>query len=189
MLLLKEIQSVQNRAICLFDNDTVEKGIRQLATVMSEDLKTSKPIFICIMNGGLQFTANLTKNFNFPLQLDYLHLSRYQGELMGSEVIWYAKPQISLKDRTVVLLDDILDVGISLESAKAFCKEQGAAKILSAVLVKKKLKDNKQIGNTDYFVFECPDVYVFGYGMDYKNYLRNLNAIYALNENEQERVL
>lgn len=178
--LLEEIKQVQAQATCLYDHHTIEQGIQKLASLLNNDLKNLDPIVICIMNGGLPFSASLTQHLNFPLQMDYLHVSRYQGELAGANLVWYAKPQSKLLNRTVVLLDDILDIGISLESAKTFCYEQGAKQVISAVLVKKKLADNVQVGTVDYFVFECPDVYVFGYGMDYKNYLRNLNGIYIL---------
>jgi hypoxanthine phosphoribosyltransferase len=180
MNFLEELKVVQETATCLYSQKEIELGINNLAASMTVDLHNRNPIFICIMNGGLHFSAQLTQRFNFPLQIDYLHLSRYEGDLAGSEITWYAKPQCELQNRTVVLLDDIFDIGISLEAAKTFCLTQGAREVISAVLLKKKLHPDKQIGKANYFVFECPDVYVFGYGMDYKNYLRNLNAIYAL---------
>lgn len=180
MNFLEELKVVQEKATCLYSQTEIEMGIDKLAASMTKDLNNRNPIFICIMNGGLHFSAELTQRFDFPLQIDYLHLSRYQGNLAGGEVTWYAKPQSDLQGRTVVLLDDILDIGISLEAAKTFCLAQGAREVISAVLLKKKLSEKVQVGKTNYFVFECPDIYVFGYGMDYKNYLRNLNAIYAL---------
>lgn len=183
--LLEELAHVQANADCLYSREQIEHAIGRLAEEMDRELADSNPLFICIMNGGLAFTASLSMRFSFPLEMDYLHLSRYQGALEGGQVHWHAKPKTSLKNRTVVLLDDILDLGVSLQAAKDFCESAGATKVVSAVLLKKNLRSGKQLTQSDFFALECPDLYVFGYGMDYKNYLRNLNAIYVFNEEKK----
>jgi hypoxanthine phosphoribosyltransferase len=180
MISLEEIQTVQNEADCIFTHSEIEKKIDNLSQLITKDLYDHNPIFICILNGGLLFSASLLSKLSFPLQVDYMHLTRYQGDLSGSEIRWFAKPQLDLKGRVVILLDDILDLGISMQAAKEYCALQGAEKVFSVVLLKKKLQDELQVETADYVGFECPDKYVFGFGMDYKNYCRNLNAIYAL---------
>lgn len=178
--LLQEIKAVQAQADCLLSSDEVHRGIAALAKNMSEALAEKNPVFICIMNGGLNFCAALLSHFSFPLQVDHLHLSRYRGALSGSDVQWQNKPTLNLRDRVVVLLDDILDQGLSLQAASAYCQQQGAGEIFSAVLVKKNLQNNSQQFKADFVAFECEDRYLFGFGMDYKNYLRNAPGIFAL---------
>jgi len=178
--LLEEIKSVQAEAECIFTAQYIEHRVLELASQFNQDFKSLNPIFICILNGGLPFTGALISKLNFPLQLYYLHLSRFQCDLSGNDIRCIAHPQLDLEGKVVVFLDDILDVGISLLAANEFWLEQVASLVKSAVLLKKKLNTDIQIGNADYIGFECPNSYVFGYGMDYKNYLRNLNGIYAL---------
>ncbi len=178
--LKKELREVRDSAECVISSLELIKRIEHMANEMSVSLADKNPVFICILNGGLPFSAQLIRHFDFPLQMDYMHLTRYQGDLSGNEIRWIAKPQLDLKGRTVVLLDDILDSGISLETAKEFCRNEGAQQVVSAVLLKKQIDEELQIGSSDYIGFECPDRYVFGFGMDYKNYLRNLDGIYAL---------
>ena len=178
---LQEIEAVQTQADCLLSSDEVHRGIAVLAQSMSRDLAEKNPVIICVMNGGLNFCAALLSHFSFPLQVDHLHLSRYRGALSGSHVQWLSKPSLNLKNRVVVLLDDILDQGLSLQAASDYCQQQGASEIFSAVLVKKNLENNTQAFKADFVAFECEDRYLFGFGMDYKNYLRNAPGIYALN--------
>lgn len=184
--LLKEIQDVQQQSECLLTQEQVFQGIVQLAKPMSAELADKNPILICIMNGGLNFTAALLNHFHFPLQVDYLHLTRYQGALSGSAIQWISKPVLNLENRVVLLIDDILDQGLSLQAAQEYCIGQSAKQIYSAVLIKKRLKTGEQKVTADFFAFECEDRYLFGFGMDYKNYLRNAPGIYALKKIQVE---
>lgn len=167
-------------ANCLYTTDEIDTGIEELALRVADDLKNSNPLFICIMNGAMFFCTSLLKHFNFPLQLDYLHLTRYQDGRSSDSLEWKVKPHFKIQGRHVVLLDDILDEGKSLRAAHSFCVEQGAASVKSFVLLKKNRKDKMACFEVNDYVFACPDLYVFGYGMDYKHYWRNSNAIYTI---------
>ncbi|MEM7026862.1 MAG: phosphoribosyltransferase family protein, partial [Pseudomonadota bacterium] len=90
------------------------------------------------------------------------------------------KPGKSLKEQTVLLIDDILDEGITLAAITEYCKKQGAKKVYTAVLADKQLNKERCINKADFTGVEVPDRYVFGYGMDYEEYHRNINGIYAL---------
>jgi len=180
MDLLKEIKTVQEASECLFSAKDLEHTISSMADSLQSLLQDKNPICITMLNGALPFSASLLKYFNFPLQLDYIHLTRYHGDLEGSKIVQIAKPQLPLKGRCVVLMDDILDYGISLKAAKDFCLSEGAAEVITVVLLKKQLAPEVQIMQADYYGLHCPDRYVFGFGMDYKNYLRNLDGVYAL---------
>ena len=115
-------------------------------------------------------------------ELDYIHVTRYQNQTAGNKLDWLVYPQTSIKDRTVLIIDDILDQGITLSAIVEYCKNQGAKEVVSAVLVHKKHDRYKSDVDCDYVGLEVEDRYVFGYGMDYKGKLRHLDAIYAVAE-------
>ena len=109
------------------------------------------------------------------------HATRYADGTQGGDIQWIVTPASPLEGRTVILIDDILDEGRTLAAIIAGCKGAGAKEIFSAVLVNK-LHDRKNNMTADFCGLEVEDRYVFGYGMDYKGYLRNANGIYAVNE-------
>jgi hypoxanthine phosphoribosyltransferase len=159
-----DVYQVLGASTLLFEKEAISQGVKNLAQRNAENLSDKNPLFICLMNGGLMFSAELLKHFDFPLQLDYIHLSRYQDDFSGGELEWKAGPNIELESRNVVLLDDILDEGKSLQAAHEYCLQKGASSVSSFVLLKKNLESKKQVFDANDFVFECPDKYVFGYG-------------------------
>ena len=130
------------------------------------------------MNGGLVPTGWLLPLLHFPLQLDYLHVTRYRGETCGHDLEWRARPKIPLQGRTILLIDDVYDAGMTLSQVADDCLQQGSSRVYTAVLVKK-MRMGAGI-KPDIVGLEAPDRYLIGCGMDYKNYLRNLPAIYML---------
>jgi hypoxanthine phosphoribosyltransferase len=115
----------------------------------------------------------------FPLNYDYIHATRYRGEIRGGELNWIAKSSYSFQDRHILIIDDILDEGLTLAALVKHCKKEGAASVHAAVLVNK-LHDRKADLQADFVGLDVEDRYVFGYGMDYKDYLRNVPGIYAV---------
>ncbi len=182
----QQAQEVWNRARCLFNNDQVQVAIVRLAEDISKVLANTNPLIITVMNGGLISAGQLLTHLNFPLHVDYLHASRYRGKTSGGTLSWHVKPQYELKGRTVLVVDDILDEGLTLDGILAYCHEQGVEKVYSCVLVEK-LHDRKYgCKHADFVGLQIEDVYVFGYGLDYKGYLRNAPGIYAVDELEQQ---
>ncbi|SJM94202.1 Phosphoribosyltransferase (fragment) [Crenothrix polyspora] len=114
-----------------------------------------------------------------PLNIDAINASRYQNKTVGQTIEWILKPSASLKERTVLIVDDILDEGVTLKAIHDYCLEQGASAVYSAVLVNKILDHKKPIA-ADFVGLDVENRYVFGYGMDYKGYLRNAAGIYAM---------
>ena len=131
------------------------------------------------MGGGVVFAGQLLTQLNFPLEVDYVHASRYQNATIGKTLTWQALPKLNLTNRTVLLLDDILDEGITLLAIRDKCLSLGANHVFSAVLVEKKLNKLKPI-TADFVGLEVPNEYVFGYGMDVYGWWRNLPAIYVI---------
>jgi hypoxanthine phosphoribosyltransferase len=118
--------------------------------------------------------------------VDYVHATRYRGGIVGHDLEWRTKPHITLKDRTVLVVDDILDGGVTLQGIIDYCKEEGAKEVFSAVLVEKDAP--REIGGmlkADFTGVRVENRYVFGYGMDYKRYLRNTRGIFAVAEEDE----
>lgn len=170
---------VYKDADCLYDNDQVQAAIERMAVDISATIKQYNPLVVCIMNGGLIPCGLLLPRFHFPLQLDYVHASRYDGQLQGSELQWLSEPRMNASGRTVLLIDDIVDAGATLAATYDYYLQLGAAKVYTAVLVVKQRKRTTDVV-IDFSGLTVPDRYVFGYGMDYKNYLRNVPGIYAV---------
>jgi hypoxanthine phosphoribosyltransferase len=167
----------------IVDEASVIAAIGRIAEEMTAELKEANPVLICCMNGGLVFAGQLLTKLHFPLQIDYVHATRYGHEINGVALDWKVRPQIDLNCRTVVLLDDILDEGVTLAAIAGYCRQQGAAKIQMAVLVEKlHLRKVTPGMKADYTGIEVGDRFLFGYGLDYKGYWRNAPGIYALKD-------
>ncbi len=140
------------------------------------------PLFITVMNGGLMLAGELSLRCRTGFQFDYVHATRYRGATEGRGLEWVARPRTPLKDRDVLLVDDILDEGRTLTPVKQWCLEQGAARVQIAVLCEKR-HDRRVPGIAAEFIgVSVPDRYVYGFGMDYYELGRNLDGIYALRD-------
>jgi hypoxanthine phosphoribosyltransferase len=175
----EQAQRVYEEADCLFTREQVEEAILRMAKAITADLRDKNPLVLAVMSGALIPAGILLSHLDFPMQIDYIHASRYRGKTAGGELHWRVQPRFELKDRAVLVLDDILDEGLTLQAILEACREAGAAEVHSAVLVKKLHERNVGI-EADYVGLEVEDRYVFGYGMDYKEYLRNVPGIFAV---------
>lgn len=182
---LDQIAEVQARSTRLHNEAEVEAALDSMAASINAELADKNPLVICIMHGGLITSGKLATRLDFPLQLDYLHATRYRGETCGKELEWKVFPSASLKGRAVLLVDDIFDVGITLKLIVEYCKQQGCASVHTAVLLDKQ-HDRKEAGiELDFVGLRVADQYLFGYGMDFKDYLRNVPGIYAVAEQDR----
>lgn len=175
--ILEEITSVYSEADCLYTQAQVEAALDRLAREITLELHTHNPLLLCCMIGGIIPCGRLLPRLNFPLQLDYVHVTRYQGALEGGDLHWQHKPTVPLRGRVALVVDDILDEGYTLAAILEYCRQKGATPY-SAVLVDK-LHDRKHGKSADFVGLKASDRYLFGYGMDYKEYLRNAPGIYA----------
>ena len=175
-----DILKIHNNAECIHDAAAVQHILDRMAADITAAMADSLPIILCVMNGGIIMTGHLLTRLTFPLEIDYLQATRYQGETRGEEVAWLCRPRLSLAGRTVLVVDDILDEGLTLAAILDYCSEQGARAVYSAVLVEK-MHERKAGGlRADFVGLQVEDRYVFGYGMDYHGYLRNVKGIYAV---------
>jgi len=175
-------QQVHQTAELLYDEDTVEQAIAELARKVEADSEQDFPLVLCVMNGGLYLTGQLLRHWDFPLTLDYVHATRYRLKTLGKDVLWKAYPQNEIKDRNVIIVDDIYDQGYTLEEVKSYCLKHGARKCASVFLIGKTHERSKADVVPDYVGLECGNCYVYGAGMDLNGHFRNLSSIYALPE-------
>ncbi len=175
----QEAHTVYQDADCLFSQEQVNRTLDQMADAISAQLSDQNPLVLCVMNGGLIVTGALLQRLDFPLQIDYLHATRYRDNIHGGDIEWRVKPEHSLKNRTLLLIDDILDEGHTLAAVVKSCLQAGAKNIHTAVLVEK-IHNRKQGISATFCGLEVEDRYVFGFGMDYKGYLRNAPGIFAV---------
>jgi hypoxanthine phosphoribosyltransferase len=179
--MLNEIKTIQETADLLFSEQEVEAALDKIAGQINHKLAELNPLLLCVINGGIVIAGKLVTRLTFPLTIDCINASRYQNQTTGGNIEWILKPSTPLKDRTILIVDDILDEGITLATIHDYCLEQGATAVYSAVLLDKILGHNKPI-SADFIGLEVENRYLFGYGMDYKGYLRNVPGIYACKE-------
>jgi len=181
MVLPGHIREVFAKATCLFSKTEVDAALDKLATEISFQLSHTNPIFICVVVGGIVPLGNLLPRLDFPLEVDYVHATRYRNTTSGHELQWLVKPSCDMSDRTVIVVDDILDGGITLQAIINYCKDNGAAAVYSVVLVEKEdARLPEGLPSADFSGLTVENHYVFGYGMDYKGYLRNAPGIYVV---------
>mgnify|MGYP003434004212 FL=1 len=178
---LAHIRQVMTEADCLYTEAQIEAAIDKMAVAINSELAERNPVVFCVMNGGLIFTGKLLPRLNFPLELSYLHATRYRNETSGGDLFWKTKPEVSFIDRDVLIIDDILDEGHTLGAIIDFCRHAGASNVYTAVLID---KDHQRKARpdlkADFIGLPCIDRFIFGYGMDYKGYWRNAPGIYAV---------
>lgn len=176
----EQARRVLQHADQLYSREQVEAALERLAAEISDAVGGLDPLLLCVMTGGLVPAAELFVRLKFPLQLDYLHATRYQGGTRGSELEWICAPSQPLRGRTVLVVDDILDEGLTLAAILDYCRAQGARAVYSVVLVEKQHQRRAGSLKADFVGLPVEDRYVFGYGMDYHGYLRNVQGIYAV---------
>lgn len=175
-----ELAAVRAGARCLATMDEVKQACDVMADAITARLKDANPLLLCVMTGGAMPLGLLLERLDFPLQVDYVHLTRYGLATSGGEITWIKRPPATLAGRTVLVVDDILDHGLTLSALLAECRAQGAAEVLSAVLVTKTIAHRAGLQQADFSALTLPNEYLFGCGMDYKSYLRNAPGIFAV---------
>ena len=180
------IADALKRSDVIHDRATIERTIATMAQRIHADYIGSVPVYLTVMHGGMPFAAQLALEIGalggLDLEFDYLHATRYRGATSGGEIAWKHRPATPLQGRRVLLVDDIVDEGHTLQAVRQWCREQGAAEVRIAALTVKQHDRCVPGLVADYSGLVVPDRYVYGYGMDYHEQGRNLPAIYALRE-------
>lgn len=174
-----EAVAVMAEADCLFDRAEVERACDRISARINSEMAGGDIVVLCIMNGGLVATGLLLPRLDLVLKVDYMHVSRYREKTSGADLHWKVEPSNELRGKDVLIVDDILDEGYTLEAIIQFVRGQGPASVRTAVLVQK--EHNRGVRPpVEYVGLRVPDRYVFGYGMDFKGYWRNAPGIFAV---------
>ena len=181
MLSVEQAWALLHEAETLCSESEVNAVIRRLAQELSVALGDRYPLLLCVMNGGVYFCGKLLSLLPFPLTLDYVHASRYGDGLAGCQVQWKVEPPPYVAGRDVLVIDDILDEGLTLQAIRERVLALGASSCRVAVLAEKRTGRPKPVV-ADYVGLLVPDRFVFGCGLDAYGCWRNLPAIYALKQ-------
>lgn len=185
MEMVKKITEIANRAECLYDSTQLGIALDRMAGEISRKVRDENPILLCVMVGALIPMGHLLTRLNFPLTVDYIHVTRYRGTTRGGDLHWLVEPRHALQDRTVVVVDDIMDGGVTLAAIVDYCQQMGARKVYTAVMVDKRRKREPGVTfEPDFVGVEAEDRFLFGFGLDYDEYLRNAPGVFAVAEED-----
>ena len=177
----QEARAILHDAELIRTADEVQAAVRRVAHEINTTLADQHPLVLSVMGGAVVFTGQLLPMLDFPLDFDYLHVSRYGNGKQGGTLHWKVAPRENVAGRVVLVLDDILDEGETMHAIKRRVLELGASKFYSAVFTDKEIGKAKPI-RADFVGMELPNRFVFGYGMDIHGAWRNLPAIYAVKD-------
>jgi len=176
---IQHARDILKQAELLYTHEQVQAALHRVAQQINAALADAHPLVLSVMGGAVVFSGQLLPLLDFPLDFDYVHVSRYGNARQGGAMHWKVEPRENVRGRVVLVLDDILDEGRTLDELRKRVMELGASKFYSAVLADKQHGRKKPI-HADFVGIELPNRFVFGYGMDIEGAWRNLPAIYAV---------
>jgi hypoxanthine phosphoribosyltransferase len=179
-----EAKALLARAEQLITPDAVAQAVVRVAGEISATLHEEQPLLLVVMRGGVVFAGHLLPLLQFPLDFDYVDATRYGDATRGGKLDWRVDVPATVRDRTVLVVDDILDEGHTLAAIRRRLLDAGARRVLIAVFADKQLPREKPVA-ADFSGVAVPDRYVFGFGMDVRGMWRNLPAVYALGRDDQ----
>lgn len=176
-----QARDILSNAELLFTGEQVSAALHRVAQEINMTLADVHPLVLSVMGGAVVFTGQLLPLLDFPLDFDYVHVSRYGNTKQGGEMHWKVAPRENVRGKVVLVVDDILDEGETIAAIKQRVMELGASRFYSAVFADKDNGRDKPV-RADFVGMTVPDRFVFGYGMDIHGAWRNLPAIYAVKE-------
>ena len=173
----------------LVSPDQVQAAVRKVAEVLNrrfdDDAVGAFPLVLGVMGGAVVFTGHLLPQLSFPLEFDYIHVTRYGDLDRGGEVVWKVIPRQDVTGRTIIVVDDILDEGETLAEVKKRLLAMGAAEVILAVFADKDLGRAKPV-RADIVGLTLPNRFVVGFGMDAHGYWRNLPGLWVIRDEDKQ---
>jgi hypoxanthine phosphoribosyltransferase len=167
----------------IYNEDAVQAAVKRVADTLNDRFSNPRnqefPLVLGVMGGAVVFTGQLLPQLRFPLEFDYIHVSRYGDDDQGGRVVWKVIPRPNVAGRTVIVLDDILDEGETLAHVKQRLLDMGAAEVILTVFADKAIKRAKPV-KADIVGLTIPNKFVVGFGMDVYGYWRNLPGLWAI---------
>jgi hypoxanthine phosphoribosyltransferase len=180
-------RTLLQNAVEIFDAAAVQQAVTQVADTLNARFDRpddeSFPLVLGVMGGAVVFVGQLLPQLRFPLEFDYIHVSRYGDDDQGGRVVWKVIPRPNVAGRTIIVLDDILDEGETLAHVKQRLLDMGAAEVIVAVFADKDIKRSKPL-KADIVGLTIPDKFVVGFGMDVYGYWRNLPGLWAIRQED-----
>ena len=161
--------------------ECVRTEVARMAREITAKLEKRRPLVLAVMRGSVIFAGQLLPQLRFPLQFDYLDVTRYGTSTVGGQISWKVSPGTAVAGRAVLVVDDILDEGHTLAAVREKLLEAGATEVHIAVFSEKETGREKPV-RADFVGIALPNRYVFGFGMDVHGVWRNLPAVYAMKE-------
>ena len=162
----------------LITRDEIAKKVRELGEQITKDYEGKKPVLICVLKGASIFFADLVREISLPLTLDFMAISSYGSATKTSGVVRILKDlDHDIVGKDVIIVEDIVDSGITLSYLTKILKQRGASTLRIATLLDKPARRKVNDLTVDYMCFDIPDAFVVGYGLDYDQTYRNLPDI------------
>jgi hypoxanthine phosphoribosyltransferase len=166
----------------LFTSEQIESGVKRLAGEITEEYQGKSPILICILKGVFIFMADLVRHLDFPLEVEFIRLSSYSNSQQTSGKVKVVQGlSCPIKDRHVLIVEDIIDTGITITFLVDYLKKNNPTSLKICALLDKPSRRIKPI-KINYLGFDVPDKFLVGYGLDYNEQYRNLPDICYLEE-------
>ncbi len=157
----------------------IQKAVKLVGEAINRDLSDKNPLFICVLNGAFMFAGDLMKTVNVPCEITFIKLSSYDGLYSTGAVKEIIGLNESVVGRNVVVVEDIVDTGITMERILGSLRAKGASEIRVATFLQKPDALQRDI-TVDYVAMKIPNDFIVGYGLDYDGYGRNLKDIYTV---------
>jgi hypoxanthine phosphoribosyltransferase len=172
--------SVHDKNFILYlDNKMIQQRVAQIAADINTDFKDKNPVFLIILRGAFMFAADILKNISIPCEIDFVKLSSYDGLQTSGKIKLEAEPKIELKNRNIIIIEDIVDSGLTMAFFLQYLELKRAKSITLVSLLSKPENLQRDI-KINYCGFVIPNLFVVGYGLDYNEQGRNLDAIYQI---------
>ena len=174
------LREILESSTLIADKREVEAAVEFLGEAVNAHYGDREIILLIVMTGAVMPAAWLAAKLKMPVQMDFVHATRYAGQTEGGEIEFRVPPRLNLEGHDVLIIDDIYDIGLTLQMIEGYCESRGARSVNSAVLVRK-VHDRETTGTLPKFIgMEVEDKYIFGCGMDVYENWRHLDEIRAL---------
>ena len=175
-------QAILDNSRVLFDRDEVNAAVQKMADEINTHYGNEPVILITVLTGAIIPATWLITKLKMPVQMDFVHATRYRGGLYGAELEYRVPPRLDLEGKNVLIVDDIFDEGNTLAAIKGSVEKRKAGSVKMAALVRKDHDRGLSRDYVDFIGMDVPDVYVFGCGMDAYEEWRHLDEIWVLEQ-------
>ena len=166
----------------LFSRDQIQTRVAEMARQISADFNGAELIALCVLKGAVFFCTDLVRNMTLDVALDFIQISSYGNQKYSSGVVTILKePQLDMRGKSVLIVEDIIDSGLSMREVFNYIENRGASKVKTATFLDKP-KARKVQFNADYVGFSIDPQFVIGYGLDFAEKYRNIPEVQVLSD-------